>query len=884
MTNTRLALASTTLILLFAFSFRLAGIQQQSIWFDEGWSAYAAVQPTLLDAARADLTNPPLYYMLLHATARFFGDTAFALRWVSLLLCLLTIAISYRIAAESFDRKTAIIVSLLTSFSALLWWASQEARMYTLLALLVSIAALSWHRLLSQAKVTDWLLLWGAELALLYAHNTAPIAVIWLNAVTVIYWLSKRSFSAPDWRVWFGGQFAILLAWLPWLTIFTQLTEANSAVTTAPVLSLQLFWDVWQAFIIGIWSLVNEQPVLSVFCAVLIIIFIVLPDWRRATNRWFVLHSLLLTTGIIAGLMILQNELHARYLAMIVPLLFIPLAQGISRLRPVLSVMTASIMIFLFQVVFFYAQNPLYQHDDVRGMVQHYASNLTAEDAVIAWSYADRYDLAYYWERLSVQTARITLPEGADREAVLPLIPAVQGISLNVWYTQRADFRGMMPCLLEHGSHNQPVEFTTYGMTNLHFQPVTHIAPRMITTDIQFNQATTPLARLIAHGTLPANFASDHALCLPLEIELLAEVNAPLKAALIARNLLGWEIARADAVFALADQRTTDQVTARQTLTAYPLIRLPYGSPQSEYAIYLRLYDERNNSSGLEPVTPSGTSSGRDVLIGIWQPGANANWEESNQESALPIAANQAIVNDWTLLGTNLASENTSLQNGAIIRASLLWQGTGELPPLLLQGDAERWQIEVPPLIVASDEITLDWREIRIPANAETGGATLTLPDGSLLARYNIESLPILTEPPDIDQEIEVVFPGVGTLTGFSVPSPVTDPTQPLIVTLSWRAGNDTLPIDYTVFVQLLNSEGIVIAQSDAQPAENTRPTSGWRAGEFILDPHTLRFNSNAASGSARLIVGLYNAQDNSRVRLETGQNFVEIPFDLTVR
>ncbi len=164
----------------------------------------------------------------------------------------------------------------------------------------------------------------------------------------------------------------------------------------------------------------------------------------------------------------LGNDLHGRYLVMIVPLLLALLGVGLARL-PLrwwrIAALTPFLLLFLFDLIV--AQNPDYQHDDARGMVQYYADHLTAADTVIDWSYADRYDLAYYWDRLGVTAQRITLPEGSDLAAVLPLLPTSGDVSLNVWYTQRADYRGMMGCLLGNGTVDQPDSFTTYGMTTL---------------------------------------------------------------------------------------------------------------------------------------------------------------------------------------------------------------------------------------------------------------------------------------------------------------------------------------------------------------------------------------------------------------------------------
>ena len=206
--------------------------------------------------AQADLTNPPLYYVLLNAAAHFFGTTEFALRVVSLLIGLLTIPLVYRLARATAGERAGRYAALLATISAPLWWASQEARMYTLLALLVLIGALAWQQLVTKPSRAAWLGLWLSELALLYAHNTGPVIVIWLNAVTLLWWIVQRSIRRPDWRVWIAGQVGVGLLWSPYFVDrFLLVQSANSAITAAPPLSLAFAWQVWQGLWIEPWSL-----------------------------------------------------------------------------------------------------------------------------------------------------------------------------------------------------------------------------------------------------------------------------------------------------------------------------------------------------------------------------------------------------------------------------------------------------------------------------------------------------------------------------------------------------------------------------------------------------------------------------------------------------
>ncbi len=82
-------------------------------------------------------------------------------------------------------------------------------------------------------------------------------------------------------------------------------------------------------------------------------------------------------------------------------------------------------------------------------------------------------------------------------------------------------------------------------------------------------------------------------------------------------------------------------------------------------------------------------------------------------------------------------------------------------------------------------------------------------------------------------------------------------PGSEIAVTLRWDALGPVAE-ESTVFVHLLNNDGSLAAQHDGIPAQGTRPTSTWQAGEQLLDRHVLTV-PETFSGNGRLVAGLYD-------------------------
>jgi hypothetical protein len=116
-------------------------------------------------------------------------------------------------------------------------------------------------------------------------------------------------------------------------------------------------------------------------------------------------------------------------------------------------------------------------------------------------------------------------------------------------------------------------------------------------------------------------------------------------------------------------------------------------------------------------------------------------------------------------------------------------------------------------------------------------------------------ALPPSNERPD--RSVEASFGRAIALTGYTL-SPT---SSGLDVTLFWRA-QALVPEDYTVFVHLVDHDGRLVAQADAQPLGGRYPTSIWSIDERVIDPHQVP----APPGEYRVYVGLYLWQTLERL------------------
>ena len=107
-------------------------------------------------------------------------------------------------------------------------------------------------------------------------------------------------------------------------------------------------------------------------------------------------------------------------------------------------------------------------------------------------------------------------------------------------------------------------------------------------------------------------------------------------------------------------------------------------------------------------------------------------------------------------------------------------------------------------------------------------------------------------------------------------------PGEALHLVLYWQA-QAPVQESYTVFTQLLDEQGRLVAQQDNLPVTGLAPTETWQPGLPIRDPYRLAIPPDASPGRYRLLVGLYTAAGRRPLLLADGrqQEFVEFPITL---
>ncbi len=170
---------------------RFATLDVQSLWYDEAVTARLLRMDlgAMLRAIPDSESTPPLYYVLAWLWTQVLGAGEVGMRSLSALLGTAAVVAVWALGRRIGGDGAGLAAAALAAFNPLLHWFSQEARAYSLLALLAAGSALLWLRALEQPRSARRLLAWGAVAALALATHYYAAFLVAPQAL----WLALRA-------------------------------------------------------------------------------------------------------------------------------------------------------------------------------------------------------------------------------------------------------------------------------------------------------------------------------------------------------------------------------------------------------------------------------------------------------------------------------------------------------------------------------------------------------------------------------------------------------------------------------------------------------------------------------------------------------------------
>jgi mannosyltransferase len=935
----RLSLAA---ILVLALAVRLWRIDAQSIWYDEGWSIHLA-QASLADAlaqiASPGRTHPPGYYLLLMGWVRLWGSSVLAVRSLSAVLGTLTVWATYGLAWRVYrDRWVGLLAATMLALAPAHIVYAQETRMYALLALCAVLlwqlgyrrddTSVAYGRRIRLWSFGRWVLFVAVAILGVYTHYFSVLCLLGLNLWTVIELGVRRGSSQPLARMelasWIGAQVAIAVAWMPWLAaaagrVLEHQTQGASTLT------VPAFFQETAAFLLGGHiALLGREPlyahlVLVSFMALAIVSLWLLAQREERRTALFVLLQMLVPLIALLILMQLRPGYHPRYLLIVLPLMVVLLARGVVRLVRAgawAGVAALALLAVWFVTAGMAAQalhrDPYYHRDDARATAA-LLQDVLSDDALVVVP-TDDWALRYY---LDERIAGIFLE--VDREDVAQvkarIESALQGRSEAAfvrWHQGTSDHLNVLTHWIERfGVRIETHELSGYTVLRYALRDApaimaeTHHAVRF--GDLELLQAA-----------VQAEASRDDALTVAITMRAISPLDEAYSVSLRLVDQAGRVMAQEDSLLLNQVGGVTSQWPVGEPVTIYHRLPLGPGLAPLSYTVDMGIYSE-DNIEGLDILDQAGAPAGKRYELGTAQVNtevlAAVSIRDVDRERFGLIALTEPVI---MAEGFALAAHTPiadAYDVGQTIEVLLEWHHVGEAPlpdlnptmqlihdgvlladasaaPVYDSYSTDQWQ---------PGEIVLEWRAIQVPLEFEKGLGTeepvilqlLVDEDRPLiLGETVIESVRRVFPPPSpsrsatgrLGETVELVGYDLDVGAGMDdSPNIVLQAGQDMTVTLYWHV-LATPEIDYTVFVQLLDENEVLIAQHDGPPAGGARPTSGWVAGEYVRDEHPLHWLDTDYRGPAVLQAGLYDPTTGARLMTPEGDSRIMLGDGTMVR
>jgi len=367
-------------------------LSSKSLSLDEGFSAFLARTSVAEFTHRlwTSELNMALYYGLLRLWVHL-GSSEFTIRLMSIAFGVATVPVIYFLGLRLFNRRTAIVATLLIALHPAHVALAQDARSYSLAVLLVSLSSLLFLRTLQNPTFPNWSGYAIVAALAVYAHFFAVLVMLSQALSLVVAKLDR-----PAWNAFLKA--SLLLAVL----------LAPVAVSLSRLPRLELAWvpSLHPQQVVGVLyflTLSKIRCLTYVLFWIAAIAGVLMQPGTRASKWpfWFVLSWLIVPVAVTVAMSFARPLLIERFLAVCIPASVLLAAAGFELLLARFRILAAVAMLLLVlysarSLRFFYVHPEI--KDDWRGATAHVLAQSRPGDEVIVLPEYARFTVDYYRE------------------------------------------------------------------------------------------------------------------------------------------------------------------------------------------------------------------------------------------------------------------------------------------------------------------------------------------------------------------------------------------------------------------------------------------------------------------------------------------------------
>ena len=399
--------------------------------------------------------HPPGYFAALHVWMDWFGRSEFALRYLSLVLSLLTLASLIRFGRMVGGARAGLWTGLLTALSPCYVAYAQEVRMYAMLTCLAAASVYYlWQLCLHPDNQNNSKVLIAYIITTtltLYTHYFTIFLLCFENLLWLMWFVREQGVL---WRqrlkrlgYWVGAQLAILLLFSPQLRLASRQVTTYANPNLNPPTLLYYITHNWQAYTLGLtFNPTQAQPYLWALALLLVggLVFYLRPSTIgpvAVLAGWFVI-------PLTLYFVVLQSRpsYQPRYMMLITPALFLLFGLAFSPKHWGATLLGVGGLAIFALGLHSYFTDPAFFKDDAEAVTQWLTTETTPSDIVLVdvphpfHYYANRIPADTHYLFVDIQTAADTLSQMALGKNRLYWI---------TWWGSDTDPRGVIPFLAQ---------------------------------------------------------------------------------------------------------------------------------------------------------------------------------------------------------------------------------------------------------------------------------------------------------------------------------------------------------------------------------------------------------------------------------------------------